>query len=210
DLHLAPAMRAGFEMVLLRMLTFRPAGIVPPGSAAAPRSAEAASDRAAPREAEITSNASKSKARTESAIHGGPQGGQQAPPVARKIGNWNDLIDTMQISGAARQLASHCDLDRQNESSVVLTLDEKQTHMNTGTVQEKLRAALSQHFGHDVALKIEVGQPKSETPARIVDRKQAERQSQAVRSIETDANVLAMQEAFDAQVESESIKPLDS
>jgi DNA polymerase-3 subunit gamma/tau len=91
-----------------------------------------------------------------------------------------------------------------------LTLDEQQTHMNTGTVQEKLRAALSKHFGQDIELKIRVGRPRGETPAGKVDRKKMERQLQAVEAIQTDANVLAMKEAFDAQVDSESIKPLDS
>ena len=209
DLHLAPSMRAGFEMVLLRMLTFRPAGIVPPGSATAPSGARADSDRAVPRKEAVVSKSSKSSSKARNTPRNTQQDVTETPVVTRKIGSWNDLIEKMQIGGAARQLASHCDLDHHSESSVVLTLDEQQTHMNTGTVQEKLRTALSQYLGHEVVLKIQIGQPKTETPARIVDRQQAERQMQAVESIETDANVLAMKEAFDAQVDSESIKPLD-
>ena len=90
------------------------------------------------------------------------------------------------------------------------TLDEKQSHMNTDAQQDKLRAALSKHFGRDVALTIRLGRPATETRAQEADRQQMEKQKQAVESIEKDKNVLAMQEAFGAEVETASIKPLDS
>jgi DNA polymerase-3 subunit gamma/tau len=209
DLHLAPSMRTGFEMILLRMLTFRPAGIVAPGSAnSVPRGDTGVGGDGPVR----TAQAKKTVAATppEKAARRQKEETDSQPATSNKRGDWNELIEKMKISGAARQLANQCDMDRCDGSSVVLTLDEQQTHMNTGTVQEKLRAALTKHFGQEVALKIRVGRPSAETPARQVDRKQTERQVQAVESIQTDANVLAMKEAFDAQVESESIKPLDN
>ena len=209
DLHLAPTMRSGFEMILLRMLTFRPAGIVVPGSATPVPRAETAgrkdtSARPAAVKKKVAGAPAKATARQQK------KETDSRPASANVAGDWNELIAKMNISGAARQLASHCDMDRCDGSSVVLTLDEQQTHMNTGTVQEKLRVALSKHLGQDIALKIHVGRPGAETPAGRVNRKQSERQVQAVESIQTDANVLAMKEAFDAQVDSESIKPLDS
>jgi len=219
DIHLAPSMRAGFEMVLLRMLTFRPAGIMAPGSAGSvPRGNASASGRKPVRSVSAKKTVAATPAKkTVAATPAGktvalePKEQVDPQPAAGNLrGDWNELIEKMKISGAARQLANHCDMDRCDGSSVVLTLDEQQTHMNTGTVQEKLRAALTKHFGQDVALTIRVGRPKAETPARKVDRKLTERQVQAVESIQTDVNVLAMKEAFDAQIESESIKPLDN
>ncbi len=212
DLHLAPTMRAGFEMILLRMLTFGPAGFVAPGPETRAKRVDVKGD-AGDKDASVHHAAAKKMVTGASATVARRQrkketDSQPAPAIVQ--GDWNELIDKLKITGAARQLASHCDMDRCDASSVVLTLDEQQTHMNTGTVQEKLRAALSKHFGQDIALKIRVGRPRGETPAGKVDRKKMERQLQAVEAIQTDANVLAMKEAFDAQVDSESIKPLDS
>jgi len=62
------------------------------------------------------------------------------------IGDWNVLIDALKISGAARQLACHCAVESADQKSVILTLDEKQSHMNTDAQQDKLRVALSKHF----------------------------------------------------------------
>ena len=212
DLHLAPAMRTGFEMVLLRMLTFRPAGIVAPGSVTSvPGNAGSGKKTKNPRPAIARKETTAASAKPIPPRKSQDVGKTETKPAgAHAQGDWNELVAKMKVSGAARQLASHCDMDSHRGSSVILTLDEQQTHMNTDTVQEKLRSALSEYFGQDITLKIHVGRPRAETPANRVDRKQTERQIQAVESIHTDANVLAIKEAFDAQVESESIRPLDS
>src|SRR5258708_4154668 len=80
DLPLAPDPRTGFEMTLLRMIAFRPAV-----ESAQPRPAA----RAQPAAAALT---------VQSAA---PAGGESADP-------WAGIVNTLELTGAARQLAGHC------------------------------------------------------------------------------------------------------
>ena len=95
DLPFAPDPRTGFEMTLVRMLAFRPAGgaavaAVPGGGGARPASAPAGSSAVpSPTVAAIVRPASA-----------GP-----IDPV-----QWSRVIGDLDVSGAARQLATNCAL----------------------------------------------------------------------------------------------------
>src|SRR5690606_22035695 len=82
DLPLAPSPRAGCEMVLLRMLAFRFAAPASgPGSERPQPSQRAVRTPAAPRS-------------------------QAAPPGSD---DWDRMIESMDLAGATRQLARHCE-----------------------------------------------------------------------------------------------------
>ena len=69
--------------------------------------------------------------------------------------------------------------------------------------------ALAKHYGRDIRLVIEAGDPHSETPAQEQARREQERQVAAVEAIEGDSNVRALQETFDARIQTDSIHPVD-
>ncbi len=205
DLHLAPSARAGFEMILLRMLAFRPAEA--DGGAVTATPAVAARTAGEKRRMAPARTVSSATPRSDVAGTRGSQAGKSGAVGIEGLESWEQAIDGLRLSGAVRQLASHCQVKSVDEGVVTLVLDEAASHLQTGTLQEKFRQALCDGLGRDVRIRIELGQPGAETPAQKLNRQEAERQQAAEQSIDRDPNVLAIQKAFDATVDPSSIKP---
>src|SRR6185437_5384231 len=110
DLALAPEPKSGFEMTLLRMLAFRPAADAGGARSAAPPAAARAA--AAPGA-------------------GGSAGVMPAPAAAPAADSWAQLVGQLELSGAARQLASHCVLIGRQGAVVRLALDPRNQLVRT-------------------------------------------------------------------------------
>jgi DNA polymerase-3 subunit gamma/tau len=204
DLPLAPTMRVGFEMVLLRMLAFRP------GEASESTGGGAAAKPANPVHASSAGQAATRSGATAPVTRRARAG---AAPVEGGIGlellaDWENAIDRLALGGAVRQLAQHCQYGGMDGDVLSLVLDDGASHLQTDALKEKLRSALATGTGSDLRLRIDLGKPGSETPAQKIRREDAERQQEAERSIETDPNVLAVTKAFGATVDPASIKPV--
>ena len=137
----------------------------------------------------------------------------EAPAPGAAVGlpadqaGWNDLVTRLDLKGAARQLASSCQLDEVNGEQLLLTLDRARRHLYTDTLREKLRQALSDHCGRALRVQVEIGETGKETLAQRRDRETVERQREAVEQIARDPNVLALKDAFNATVDESSIRP---
>ena len=78
--------------------------------------------------------------------------------------------------------------------------------MNTQQLRTRLEGALREQYGRDVKLSIAVGQPSRATPAEERRANESTRMREAREAIENDANVKAIQAAFDATLEPDSIR----
>jgi len=185
DLELAPDPRAGMEMALLRMLAFRPAGAE--GGA---RNAQAG---AAPRGATGAGTAAAAPA--------------AAMPPPAQAGEWPELLARLELQGAARQLAGHCQLVERDGSHFRFQLDPRAQSLCTRQQEERLAAALGKLMGGAVSIEIEVGGAQ-DTPARREEQARDERLEQARAAIERDPNVRALRDRFGAVVQPDSIKPV--
>jgi DNA polymerase-3 subunit gamma/tau len=199
DLALAPDPRGGFEMVMLRMLAFRPqtAG---KAVAAAPRKARsAAPSRAAPETA------------AEVVREAAPEPVPEAVPATvadPASGDWLALVEQLDIKGMARELALNCALQELSEQAVVLAVDPTHARLLNEARRRQIEQALSGHFGRPFGLKIlQEGEFRGETPARRQAREREARKQQAIQSIEADENVKALKDAFGATVNYDSIRP---
>jgi len=204
DLNLAPSARAGFEMILLRMLAFRPAeaaaGAVtttPPVTTAKPGPAKRSAAPQKPTAPAATGKGGQAVSTSAAVAANGIDG----------LKSWESAIENLRLSGAVRQLANHCQVKSIDRGVVTMVLDETASHLQTDALQEKFRQALCDGLGREVRIRIEIGRPEAETPAQKMSRQDAERQQAAEASIDRDPNVLAIQKAFDATVDPASIKP---
>ena len=224
DLHLAPDPRSGFEMLLLRMHAFEPIvvadGSVEPGQSRGRGEANkppARQSRSRARGSEIPASAKK---------NAGSQGKKSEAPRARAPArqrdvkkdsgteawqdpNWKELVGKLPVQGAARQLAANCGFESREGSIISLVLDAGHEHLLTEKLQARLSTAISEHFGESLKLRIGIGKPADETPAQEKVREQDEIQAKAQQSIEKDPNINALVEAFDAEVQLDSIKPVN-
>ena len=105
-------------------------------------------------------------------------------------------------------LAQHCEFIGRDGARVDLRIAKAQQHLLNGPHQERLKAALEQHFGGKLRLVIQVADDAAASPAAVADRDRQQRQAQAVAEIEQDPFVRELVETFDARVVDSTIKPV--
>ena len=189
DLHLHTSQQSALEMTLLRMLAFRPAG-----QDSAAQEAQAPVNEAVPRP-------------------GDTQG--RAEPEPRKAidelvenGSWPELVEKLDIQGAAHSLASSCSVKTASQDRVVLNLAKQHEGIAISNAQRKLQEALQAYFNQDVMLEIKLTDQDIDTPAKKKTRAMEERQSLAEKQVEEDEVVKAFRTSFGAEVVAGSVKPI--
>jgi DNA polymerase III subunit gamma/tau len=198
DLALAPDPRTGFEMVLLRMVAFRPEA----EAGAAPQAVPGAKPRP-PASAPVSSLAAPARP-----SHGEREASSQAAAPARAAQDWAAIISALELQGAARQLAAHCVLVGREGAVVRLALDPRSKHMRTAAVEEKLAQALARHYGEPIRLEFTTAIALAETPAQAGERATQEEAEAARRAFEADPGVQGFRERFGATPLPETIRPL--
>jgi DNA polymerase-3 subunit gamma/tau len=208
DLAVCRDARIGFEMTLLRMLAFRPAE-EDPSARRRPQAVAAASHAAASPARERSGAAAERMAASPAASAPTPAPAAPVRPstVAKPaVVDWQGLLQALDLRGPARQLADHCDFVSAAGGAWQFVLAPDKGHLNTPQVRARLEAALSEHQRRDVRVTIGAGQPSRPTPADIRKASENERMREAREAIESDPNVKAVQAAFDAVVEPDSIR----
>ncbi len=192
DLELAPDSRSGFEMLMLRMLTFKPVVTEPvtnkPVSTTAminPITAVAPTVIASP------------------AI---------AVPVAQPVqqtshsNDWSAIIALLNLSGPGKALANNCALDYMDDKACSLLIDSN--IIRGALAEDMLQKALQTYRGTSIKLIFNSQKTVLDTPAVQQLKAQQDKQQAAVDSIHADDNVQALKEHFDARVITETIEPI--
>ncbi|MCB1843478.1 MAG: DNA polymerase III subunit gamma/tau, partial [Halioglobus sp.] len=211
DLELVADPREGFEMVMLRMVAFRPAAVID-------ASLRAEHLQAQPVDSAPVSEggASGKKCRDSSPVAPRVDHAAQAPPVLpdRLAGlsraTWPDVLEQLGLGGIVYNIASHCQVSSNVDGQVRLTLDENNAGLFNPGHTDKIRQALEQFYSCSIGLVVEPGEPAGETPAMRRQRQHAERQQAAVVAIEADPQVQALLSRFDGELDLASIAPTDS
>jgi DNA polymerase-3 subunit gamma/tau len=190
DLPYAPDPRTGFEMTLVRMLAFRPAG----GAGMTASSATASRAQPASGVSAASAPASAPIVRPASA---GP-----IDPV-----QWSRVIGDLDVSGAARQLATNCALIEHRGNTLRFGIDPKAARSPAQV--EKLTQALARYLGGHVKLEFVEGGSTIETPSQHGERRSAEALDAARRSLEEDPTVREMKSRFGATLHPESVRPTE-
>jgi len=194
DIALAPSPRAGFEMTLLRMLAFRPAGAVE--SAGRAHVAAVSPPRAAePRAKAAPAQPSGAPGPNGSAAHSG------------EASEWAALIEKAGLRGPVGQLAQHSALVSIDGDLVRLALKPGHEDMHSAAMIAQMAEKLGAALGRAVKVRYDKAPSAADTPADVAARDRAERQQSAERALGADPFVQALIRDFDARVIPESIKP---
>ncbi len=189
DLPLAPDPRAGFEMTLLRMYAFQPDGIEQgPAPERKPRLATSTKEKPAP----VV-----------------PVRQSEAVPQKAKSAEWGDIVTQLPLSGLPRQLASHCVFVEKKDNQLKLMLAPIHGHLNSEKILARLQQALSQFYGEDVRISIVSGEADADTPAKKQEKQEEQALAEAIRTMESDPNVIAMKEMLNAKLDPQSVKLID-
>ncbi len=121
-------------------------------------------------------------------------------------GNWRGLLDQLKL-GLARNLALNSALLSYDENTMRFAVQDKDKGLLSPMYQDKLSAALQQHFGRKIRLEFSV-EGSVNTPAKEVAQEKAVAQAGAESAIEQDGFVQALINEFGATIIQNSIKPI--
>jgi DNA polymerase-3 subunit gamma/tau len=201
DLPLAPDPRSGLEMVLLRMLAFRPESVPVAGGGTTPSSAQ----RSVP-----AGSAGKAPASERPPVTAKPEAAAKPAAAAPDLSRWGEVVASLRLGGVASQLAANCTFGAWDGTLLTLQLDPEHRHLQVGSAEQRLAKALERFLGTPVKLLIQVGATtQGATPAQQQAQAQAQRQQAAEAGIAADPLVQAVQERFGAQIAPGSVRVLD-
>jgi DNA polymerase-3 subunit gamma/tau len=208
DLPLAPDVRSGFEMTLLRMLAFH--GGASGAEAQAQRATPATRERApAARSGLATSKPQATTMRHQHAVADAPAQPAKAKASAPRIdglADWEAWIQRAGLGGPVGLLAQHA-VPKSFEGDV-LTLALKPEHMIfcSDALCKQLQDKLGEAADRSLRVRI-VHEAVAETPATRAAKARSDEQAAAERSIADDPIIQDMQRQFGAQIIPESIRP---
>ena len=204
DIHLAPSLRAGFEMTLIRMLAFRP------------HDNEQQNTNIVINESSITDDKIPTKKRTEEQtedhskkVEAIEKDKMDKQLMANKKWSeelvWSDLIEELNLSGLAKMLANNCALLGRKENTIYLSLDEKSSSYKNLEREQLLSKSLSDLFDEDLTIKVEISKADKETPSQEKIRQKDEQLEAARNNLKSNSGVKEAEELFGASMDPESI-----
>jgi len=217
DINIVPDERSGFEMTLLRMLSFSPH---PDSKVTQRRSQEDDYDSVEP--ASSPSNESENLTLSESStpvIESKDQlddsgdsslseeaiSNNEGVVVAENV-NWAAKIDAMDLGGISRMIAENSIVTKWEMPTVELRLDQNHDTLLSSQLENEISEALSKLEGVELSLSFEVGLVTVETVAKLNQRLEEERQARAEAAINSDPKVSGILDEFEGEIK--EIKPV--
>jgi DNA polymerase-3 subunit gamma/tau len=203
DLGLAPSMRSGCEMTVLRMFAFRPAE-----AGDALRSTTGAADSAA------RSNGEPSV--REAATEPPPQQteAKRSPeaPVALTRETWPEVLAALDLNGSVRAVAGMLAVAAADDARVEFRAARDDLMLVTDRFKASLGKALAEQTGLERRLEFRTAGDEEElvTPAKLDSDDRARAQADAEAAVAADPVVRRMQDKFDAEVVPGSVRPADA
>ena len=237
DMPYAPDQRQALEMILIRMLAFKPfvegAQVSSAGTEARSATTTAATTTAATTTTAkpATRPTSTTTARVQSAStadqttrHAPPAPPAAAPPeqakeqqpqlppanLKWKPTQWQQILSAIPVSGMPLQLGRNCILHSVAKDQVHLHLDPEYESLSSPRSKERLREKMSLYAQGEVQLKVSIPEVRpQDTPAMLDKQAEQEKLDEARSAIADDPLVAEIVAKFDAQVSTGSIRPVD-
>ncbi|MBW5430654.1 MULTISPECIES: DNA polymerase III subunit gamma/tau [Vibrio] len=119
---------------------------------------------------------------------------------------WSALVQRLETAKMVEQLALNSAFVRQGDQ-IALTLRPSHAHLHNEKAQQELEQALNHVLGEACSLNITVGQ-EGETPLELRERLYQQKLTSALHSLQTDPNVQFIERRFNAQLDSDSVRPI--
>jgi DNA polymerase III subunit gamma/tau len=202
DLYLAPDAKSGFEMVMIRMLAFRPmaAGEI----ANKTQTLKPAANTIAPQKNSKPVVQAVVQTPAESVVE---EVSANNSSIKNIDNEWQSMIDEMALKGLTKELAGNCVIKSQTENKLELALSPSQEHLLNSSQKDRIEQAIKMRLGADVELTIIIENSDNETPAEANARIRRERQKAAENSVNSDPAVQSLLDTFNGTIDQDSIQP---
>ena len=202
DLAVVPDPAAGFEMILVRLLAFRPE------SCPATRTHDVKGPISS------TPSSEDARSRLEEAVDvGTTQRKEPEPPVAPDPDadpareRWMTLIDTLGLRGLTRELASHCVPGEWTDQQLCLLHLPAHASMVKSRGGASLKEVLKKHLGDAVKIGFTaVPGISGMTPAQRTEKMSRQRHREELQAFRDDSFVRSLEDIFDGTVEDQSFR----
>jgi len=124
--------------------------------------------------------------------------------------SWPLMFGALPVEGMLRNLVANTCLMQIQGDNLLFHSDAGHMRLFGDNHQQKFNQILNQTLSASYKIQVVEGPWQYETPAQRIQRLVAERQQQAIYSIENDSNVQALRQEFAAQVIMDSITPIDA
>jgi DNA polymerase-3 subunit gamma/tau len=130
----------------------------------------------------------------------------ERPAAAKADASWPQLVQALAVTGAARELARNAELKRREGSLFDLVVPKAKAYLAERGYQDKLKAALEQHFGSPVTIKLSVGDTGGATAAAIEAGERDAARAAATQAVQKDGFVNDLVNMLDGKVVDSSIR----
>jgi len=131
----------------------------------------------------------------------------KAAPSTTKSNDWPELVQQLPVTGAARELARNAELRRRDGSSFELVVPKAKAHLAERSYLDKLKAALEQHLGGAVSLKVSAGEVAGGSVASLEAGERDARRAAAAQAVKSDGFVQDLVNMFDGKIVDSTIRP---
>ena len=215
EVHLASSARAGLEMILLRMIAFRPAAIIhlptesgdPPAKKSEPPATPVDSEapqpsEPAPNPREDTIAAQAAEPEASEADESGMVDADALTPE-----RWPEGFEMFHFTGILHNIALNLALIDSRGGALQFVIKEKHATLLNERHPAHLSQALGQQLGQSVTATITVSDHDGRTPAQYRAALAAARLAEAEQAISSDQALNGLIAAFDGHIIPGSIRP---
>jgi DNA polymerase III subunit gamma/tau len=138
--------------------------------------------------------------------------GRQSAPAPRRAAaaksdaSWPQLVQALPVTGAARELARHAELRRREGAQFDLVVPKSKAYLSERNYQDKLKAALEQHLGVPVTIRLLVGEVSGASAAAIEAGERDASRAAAAQAVQKDGFVNDLVNLLDGKVVDSSIR----
>ncbi len=209
DMELAPSLSGGFDMALLRMVSFIPNQTDQTKKKANPSEIETKDEGLQNQENNLKHTKKVIEPITTIAEQSTNEENEELKDINLDISakNWKTIFDQLNLDPGTKQLASHCYFVRSDETVIYLSIPEEKLNVFSGKHRKQLQDALTEFFDVSCNLFLETGDFSEESPNQIKEEEKKKELKNAQKAIEEDPNVKSLVEAFGAKVIESSIEP---
>lgn len=199
DLPYAPSQNIGFEMILLRMYTFKPATIVEAPQLAFQQSPRTVEQQIAPA-IQAPLDEIEFKPQPSPAI---PPA--DAIPIPSADVTWATLIPKLQLTGLALTAIQHTELLEKSTGQIILKVEKSHQSIFNKAVITRIQDSLSAYYQEPLQVQLQYQAELLDSPAvqkKVADNKQQEAYMQA---LQDDPMFQQLQKEFSADLLKDSV-----
>lgn len=201
DLDLAPNIGDGFEMALLRMMSFIPEGKV--------------TNKVKKKEKKIEVLDKEDSKPYKKTKESDPQRkvestNKDSPLEFLNSGTWDTLFNSLKLDSGTKQLVSHCSFLRIEDSVVYFSMPKDKLEILNGSHREKFQDSLSEILNHECLIFFEEGEVNDISPNKTKEKLRTKRFNKAAQSIKNDPKIKNLIDSLGGQIVESSIVPKDS